>query len=35
MDTKVGCKESGFGRQNGLEGFEMCLEAKTIGIPAT
>jgi aldehyde dehydrogenase (NAD+) len=28
-----GYKQSGFGRQNGFEGFEMYLEAKAIGLP--
>ena len=29
-----GYKESGIGREHGLEGFEEYLETKTIGLPA-
>jgi aldehyde dehydrogenase (NAD+) len=29
-----GCKQSGIGREHGLEGFEEYLQTKTIGYPA-
>src|SRR5207244_6578274 len=30
-----GYRQSGVGRENGLEGFEEYLEVKTVGLPAT